>query len=66
MKEVKRIFFLTKEETEVIKQEKQDIYIVYETGQAVSDEYYFLKDISFEKPEFEVNSSMYCEYCNLK
>ena len=29
MKEVKRIFFLTKEETEVIKQEKQDIYIVY-------------------------------------
>jgi hypothetical protein len=47
-------------------EDNKDIYIVYETGQAVSDEYYFLKDISFEKPEFEVNSSMYCEYCNLK
>lgn len=42
------------------------IYIIYETGEGVCDKYYCLKELSFERPNFNINSNLYAEYYNLK
>lgn len=46
----------------------KNIYIIYQVEDAVNRDYYFLKDISLTKPDYEFHNNryLYTEYCNLK